>query len=139
MRKVIMPVVGAMALFAGYWSLDRDMPTGVDPIVSGSIQKKMSSGSAKNFSLSNIEAASTCTISRGDSLTYRSMRLTVSAECENVWQGLSHAATWTETGDGSVVIAGVSGDDILTLMQGDGSAYEVLDPPNAMITINATN
>jgi hypothetical protein len=139
MRKLIMPAVGAIALLAGLWSIGESAPPDIDPVVSGSIEKLGSAADGTAFSVSNIETSTTCRVSRGERLTNRSMQMTVSADCEPVWSGLSRASTWTQTGDGTVVVADASGNAILTLAESDGLAYEALDPPNAMITMKAAD
>ena len=135
MRKVILPAVCAIALLAGIWSLDAGAPLDVDPVVSGSIQTTPMGD--KLFSVSNAGAQTACAVSRGEKLTNRSMRFAAARGCDEVWPGLSSVATWTETGDGTVVLSDAAGDAILTLAEGDGFAYEALDPPNAMITMSA--
>ncbi|SOC36861.1 hypothetical protein SAMN05892877_103200 [Rhizobium subbaraonis] len=138
MRKVIIPSIGALALVAGLWSLDADSAPDVDPVVSGSIPKIGRAENGVGFSVSNIETKAQCSLTRGEKLTHRSMRLTPEGPCEDVWPGLSHAANWTETGDGTVVVSGVTGDAILTLAETDG-LYEVIDPSNAVITMQAAH
>ncbi|HVK92009.1 MAG TPA: hypothetical protein VM468_11505 [Mycoplana sp.] len=137
MRKLIMPAVGAFAVLAGLWSIDKGAPPDLDPVVSGSIRAEKQAGTA--FSVSNIEAKTACRVLRGERLTHRSMRFTASGACEDVFAGLSHASTWTETGDGTAVVTDASGEAILTLAESDGLAYEVLDPPSAMITMSVTD
>ncbi|MBD9373569.1 AprI/Inh family metalloprotease inhibitor [Rhizobium sp. ARZ01] len=139
MRKVIMPAVCVIALLAGIWSLDAGTPPDVDPVVSGSIRKPADLTGDKLFSVSNVEAQTACAVSRGEKLTNRSMRFAAARGCEQVWPGLSNAATWTETGDGTVVLSNAAGDAILTLAEGDGPAYETVDPSNAMITLNGAD
>lgn len=139
MRKVMLPVGCAIALLAGIWSLDAGSPPDVDPLTSGSIHRDAAPGADRFFSVVNVEAEAACAVSRGEKLTNRSMRLAAAKGCEQVWPGLSHVATWTETGDGMVVLSDAAGDAVLTLSEGDGMAYEAIDPPNAVITLNAAD
>lgn len=139
MRYVIIPAVCAIALVAGIWSLALGTSPDVDPVVSGSIQRPSKPTGDKLFSVSNVEAQTACAVSRGERLTNRSMRFAAARGCEQVWPGLSNAATWTETGDGTVVLSDATGDAVLTLAESDGMAYEAIDPPNAVVTLNAAD
>lgn len=139
MRKVMLPVGCTLALFAGIWSLDGGSPPDVDPVISGSIPQIDAPAGDRFLSVTNVEAETACAVSRGEKLTNRSMRLTAARGCEQVWPGLSHVATWTENGDGTVVLSNAAGDAVLTLAEGDGMAYEAIDPPNAVITLNAAD
>lgn len=139
MRKMITPAVCAIAVLAGIWSFDLGASPDVDPVVSGSIQRIAESTGEKLFSVSNVEAETACAVSRGEKLTNRSMRFAAARGCEQVWPGLSSATTWTETGDGTVVLSNATGDAILTLSEGDGLAYETVDPSNAMVTLSAAD
>lgn len=135
MRKLIMPALGAIVLLAGVWSLDGTTPD-VDPVISGSIPRDTGPAAGKAFAVANIETKADCVLTRGERMTHHSMRMAASAACEEVWSGLSHASTWTEAGDGTVVVTDAAGDAILTLAETDG-LYEVIDPSGAIITLRA--
>lgn len=138
MRKLIIPALGAFALLAGLWSIGMGAAPDTDPVVSGSVGAAGKVGGAA-FTVSNIEAGTTCRVVRGERLTHRSMRFTAKESCEDVFAGLSRAANWTDTGDGTAVVTDASGAVILTFVQSDGLAYEVLDPPSLAITMRATD
>ena len=139
MRKLIIPGLGAFALLAGLWSIGMGAAPDTDPVVSSSIGAagKLAGGAA--FTISNIEAGTTCRVERGERLTHRSLRFTARDSCEDVYAGLSRAATWTDTGDGTAVVTDASGAVILAFVQSDGLAYEVLDPPRPAITMRSTD
>ncbi len=134
MRKRTMMATGAIVLLAGVWSLGGTPSPDVDPVVSGSIPKDAGAAGGLAFLVSNVETRADCQLTRGERMTHHSMRMTASAACEDVWLGLSHASTWTEAGDGTVIVANASGDAILTLAETDG-LYEVIDPSGAIITL----
>lgn len=156
MRILFLPAVGVLAVMAGAWSLGgagTPTPTAedVDPVVSGSIPRAAQHGAAqagsgssgtsharagKTFAIANIEARSECIITRGEQVTHFGTKMSVTGDCEQVWSGLSRAATWTDAGDGTVVVADASGEAILTLAETDG-LYEVIDPSNAIITMQS--
>lgn len=138
MRKVMLPAGCVLALLAGIWSLDGASLPDVDPVISGSVHNDAPAGD-KLFAVTNVEAETACAVSRGEKLTNRSMRLAAARGCEQVWPGLSHVVTWTETGDGTVVLSDAAGGAVLTLTEGDGMAYEAIDPSNAVITLNAAD
>ena len=62
-------------------------------------------------------------------------RFVAGADCDTVWPGLSKARTWTNNGDGTVVVADAQGEAILTVVDGDGLAYEAVEPADAMVTM----
>ena len=90
----------------------------VDPVVSGS-----------------IPARGACLDERGGAISSRSARFSAGPDCEGVWPGLSGARTWTNNGDGTVVVANAQGEAILTVVDGDGLAYEAVEPADAMVTL----
>ncbi|MCV3735992.1 AprI/Inh family metalloprotease inhibitor [Rhizobium sp. TRM96647] len=136
MRKLIMPALGAALVLAGVWSIGGTTPPDVDPVISGSIPRDAGSAAGKAFSVANIETKADCVLTRGERMTHHSMRMTASDACDAVWSGLSHASSWTEAGDGTVVLTDAAGDAILTLAETDG-LYEVIDPSGAIITLRA--
>ena len=87
------------------------------------------------FSITNLVAETACLAERGEKVSNRSQRFEAEADCEKVWPGLGKARTWTRNEDGTIVVANGYGEAIVTLIEGDGIAYEALDPPNALLTI----
>lgn len=134
MRMLTMTATGAIVLLAGVWSFGVTPSPDVDPVISGSIPKNAGGTGGIAILVSNVETRADCQITRRERMTHHSTRMSASAACEDVWLGLSHASTWTEAGDGTVVIANASGDAILTLAETDG-LYEVIDPSGAIITL----
>lgn len=127
---VIAAAAGALAL--GLWSLAGDGTPSVDPIISSSIPV---SAGAHSYTISNVVAKTACLAERGSRISSRSERFTASADCDSVWPHLSTARTWINNGDGTVVVADAQGDPILTIVDGDGLAYEAVEPADAMITM----
>lgn len=87
------------------------------------------------FSITNLVAETACLAERGEKVSNRSQRFEAEVDCEKVWPGLGNARTWTRNEDGTIILANGYGEAIVTLIEGDGIAYEALDPPNALITV----
>lgn len=104
----------------------------VDPVVSGSIPAHTAGHS---YTVSNVVANTACLAERGSAISSRSARFSAGPDCEGVWPGLSGARTWTNNGDGTVVVANAQGEAILTVVDGDGLAYEAVEPADAMVTL----
>lgn len=122
----------AAAVSFGLWSYWGQERPGVDPIVSGGIPAR-TGGHA--YTISNATANTACLAERSDPISSRSARFAADADCDAVWPGLARARTWTNNGDGTVVVADAQGEAILTVTDGDGLAYEAVEPADAMVTM----
>jgi hypothetical protein len=116
----------------GLWSVFGRVAPGVDPIVSNSIPAQSAN---RSYTISNTVANAACLAERGSQISSRSARFTAGTDCDAVWPGLSQARTWTNNGDGTVVVANAQGEAILTVIDGDGLAYEAVEPADAMVTM----
>lgn len=127
-------IVAALAgvVSVGAWSLAGHEETGIDPVVSHSVP---SEAGARSYTISNVAAGAACLAERGANVSNRSARFTVDADCEAVWPGLSQARTWINNGDGTIDLADAQGEAILTVVDGDGLAYEAVEPSEAMVTL----
>ncbi|ANH05318.1 hypothetical protein [Shinella sp. HZN7] len=127
---MIAAAVGALAL--GLWSVAADRAPAVDPVTTSSVPAAVG---AHSYTISNVVANTACLAERGDRISSRSERFSAGADCDAVWPGLSAARTWVKNGDGTVVVADAQGEAILTVVDGDGPAYEAVEPADAMITM----
>jgi hypothetical protein len=140
MKMLVVAGMAAMVSFGLWSSADHEVLADLDPVVSGTVATRIASTTgARSYSISNIVASTACLAERGEKVSSRSLRFAAGKDCEQVWPGLSQAQTWTENGDGTVVVADARGEAILTVVDGDGLAYEVMDPPDAMVTLVATD
>ena len=127
-------LAGAAALGGlGFASLRGE---GIDPMVSGSIP---AADSAHSYTISNVAAKTACLAERGKAISSRSALFTADKDCDSVWPGLSAARTWTNNGDGTIVVTDAQGEAILTVVDGDGLAYEAVEPADAMVTMVAAD
>lgn len=131
--KTLTIAVLAGAVSLGLWSFLSQQTPGVDPVVSGSIPARAAAG--HSYTISNVVANTACLAERGSPISSRSARFVAGADCDTVWPGLSKARTWTNNGDGTVVVADAQGEAILTVVDGDGLAYEAVEPADAMVTM----
>lgn len=130
--KTLMMVAAVSMVSFGLWTVMRHEAPGIDPVVSNSIP---ASAANHSYTISNVMANTACLAERSTRISSRSERFTAGADCDAVWPGLSTARTWINNGDGTVVVADARGEPILTVVDGDGLAYEAVEPANAMVTM----
>ena len=126
--KMLMIAAFAGVLTLGLWSIVGQEAPALDPVISNSIP-------THSYTISNVVANTACLAERGSRISSRSERFTANADCDTVWPGLSAARTWISNGDGTVVVADARGEAILTVVDGDGLAYEAVEPADAMVTM----
>ena len=136
MKSLILAGMAALASVGVVSVADRNDAVQTAELTTGSTQK---AADTKAFSISNLMAETACLAERGEPVTNRSQRFAADADCNRVWPGLGDATTWTRNEDGTIALANGSGEAIVTLVEGDGIAYEALDPPNALITVVAAD
>ncbi|MDX3927698.1 MAG: hypothetical protein QHC90_18055 [Shinella sp.] len=137
MKVLVVAIVSGIAAL-GLWSMTQGSGGAVDPIATGSIATVPKAGE-KIYSISNVAQDTACLAERGEKLSTRSLRFSAGQDCDRVWPGLSRAKTWTENGDGTVILANSSGEAIITIAESDGLAYEALEPANALLTMTAAD
>ena len=130
--KTLMMVAAVGMVSFGLWTVMHHEAPGIDPVVSNSIPANAVNHS---YTISNVTANTACLAERSTRISSRSERFTANADCDAVWPGLSTARTWIDNGDGTVVVADARGEPILTVVDGDGLAYEAVEPANALITM----
>jgi hypothetical protein len=130
--KTLLIVAAAGMVSLGLWSVAGHEASAVDPVISNSIAAP---AAGHSYTISNVMANTACLGERGNRISSRSERFTVDADCDAVWPGLSLARTWINNGDGTVVVADARGEAILTVVDGDGLAYEAVEPADAMVTM----
>ncbi|CAK7257773.1 hypothetical protein KYK30_25420 [Shinella yambaruensis] len=130
--KTLMLAAVAGVLSLGLWSVAADRTPAVDPVTTRSIPAPAGTHS---YTISNVVANTACLAERGGRISSRSERFAANIDCDAVWPRLSAARTWVNNGDGTVVVADAQGEPILTVVDGDGLAYEAVEPADAMITM----
>lgn len=131
MKPLIVAALAGIVSF-GVWTVAGHGDAGVDPVVSNSVT---ASGGGRSYTISNVAASTTCLAERGGRLSHRSERFEAEADCDAVWPGLSQARTWIDNGDGTIVVTDAQGEAIITVVDGDGLAYETVEPAEAMLTM----
>ncbi|MDI7860462.1 hypothetical protein MRS76_00705 [Rhizobiaceae bacterium n13] len=116
------------------WNLAATAKTDIDPVASGSIHRNTAK---QPFTVANISAHSTCVVERGAAVTGRSHLFSAPKECDKVWPGLPAVRTWTQNEDGTVILSDAGGEAVLTVAEGDGVSYEVLEPAGLAMTFKA--
>lgn len=134
--KTLTIAVLAAAVSVGLWAVGSDSTPDVDPIVSSSIPARPA---GHNYTITNAIAKTACLAERGNAISVRSARFTAGEDCDSVWPGLSGARTWTQNDDGTVDVLDARGEALLTVVDGDGLAYEAVEPADAMVTFVAAD
>jgi hypothetical protein len=132
LMKTLTIAVVAGAVSLGLWSVAGQGTPAVDPLVSNSIPVR---APGHSYTISNAVDETACLVERGGRISSRSERFSAGTDCDAVWPRLSAARTWTNNGDGTSVLADAQGEAILTVVDGDGLAYEAVEPADAMITM----
>lgn len=130
MKTLTVVAVAGVASF-GTWLMAGSGEPAIDPIVSHSVPAHANTHA---YTISNIVAKTACLAERGEKLSGRSETFTAGPDCDAVWPGLSRARTWINNGDGTMDVADTHGEVILTVADGDGLAYEAVEPLDALLT-----
>lgn len=131
MKTLTIAALAGIASF-GLWTVAAHETPTIDPVISNSVPVRTA---ARSYTVSNVTASTACLVERGGRLSSRSESFAAGADCETVWPGLSRAHTWIDNGDGTVVLADTQGEDILTIVESDGLAYETVEPADALLTM----
>lgn len=93
--------------------------------------------SAETYKLRSTQATETCDVTRGDQLTGGRSRLSVDPSCAALLPGVEKAKFWVDKDDGSVAFTANGIDPIVTFAIADGVAYELLQPAQPVISLDA--
>lgn len=118
-----------------WWFSPAHEATAIDPVVTASVPDN----GQQEFTVSNMENRTACLIVRGITTTQRSSAVSAGEDCSGVWPGLIEARNWTDNGDGTVVLTDSRGEQVLTLVVGDGVDFQSLEPSNAVLALTAVN
>ena len=131
MKTLVIAAAAGLVSLGILGTVDQET-AGLDPVVSNAIPAQ---AAGHSYTISNVVADTACLAERGAKISSRSERFAAGADCEAVWPGLSAARTWTNNGDGTMVVADARGEAIITVVDGDGLAYEAVEPADAMVTM----
>lgn len=116
------------------WNMKGTTQDVVDPVVSGSIVRDTA---RQTYSVANLAGQSACTVERGKAVTGRSHLFSAPKDCDMVWPGLATVRTWTQNEDGTVILSDAGGEAVLTVSEGDGISYVVVEPSGLAMTFKA--
>lgn len=85
----------------------------------------------KHFRLSVLGQDETCAVELGDTAA-----LTLDPKCSRLFQPLSEARFWQEQPNGDILLVTVDGRTIAQFFQGDGVAYESVEPAAPLMTLS---
>jgi hypothetical protein len=129
-------ILGVAAIGGPLWWFSPAHDTAAtDAIVTASVPRN----GQQEFTVSNMESRTACLIVRGQTTTQRSSAVSAGEDCSSVWPGLIEARNWTENDDGTVVLTDSHGEQVLSLVVGDGVDFESLEPSNAVLALTAVN
>lgn len=113
---------------------------GIDTMSTASVQAHaatMPTVSADHFTVRNHSDGRSCIIKLHRADGYNVHRLEPSANCASVDETLANARVWKESNDGLVAVTDRKGKDLMKLIPSDGFAWEVIEPTNISISLEA--
>ena len=109
----------------------------LQPVPPADASSQAQATGAETFELRSSEAATTCAVTRGDSVDGERATLKVEPACAALLPGVEKAKYWLDKADGSVAFTENGVDPIITFAVADGVAYESLEPALPVISLDA--
>jgi len=113
---------------------------GVDPITTASVQAHAASNIAElgnQFTVINHRDNRACVMRIHRAEGYDVHRIEPSENCKSVAPELASARTWQENASGTVTLTDYRGNHLMRLGRSDGFAWEVVEPLNVAISLEA--
>lgn len=113
---------------------------GVDPITTASVQAHAATNAAylgDQFTVINHRDNRACVMRIHRAEGYDVHRVEPSENCAGVTPELVHARTWQENASGTVTLTDHKGNHLMRLSRADGFAWEVIEPLNVAISLQA--
>lgn len=92
----------------------------------------------ETFEVRSSEGESTCAVTRGGTDSAGRAVLKVDPSCAALLPGMEKAKYWLDKADGSVEFTADGVDAIITFAVADGVAFESLEPPLPVISLDAS-
>lgn len=133
---------GAAALMvygAFYQDIDSDN-LGVDPITTASVQAPAAAHAAalgNSFTVINHRDNRACVMQIHRAEGYDVHRVEPSQNCASVAPELATVRAWQENASGTVTLKDYKGNHLMRLSRSDGFAWEVVEPLNVAISLEA--
>lgn len=130
---------GLMVYGAFYDGIEPRSP-GVDPITTASVQAHVGSRTAAlgdNFTVINHRDNRACVMRIHRAAGYDVHRVEPSENCTSVAPELATARAWQENASGTVTLKDYQGNHLMRLSRSDGFAWEVVEPVNVAISLEA--
>ncbi|MDZ7822873.1 MAG: hypothetical protein U5K75_01745 [Ahrensia sp.] len=131
----------AMMVFGAYqaneFTAGRD---GIDRLTTASVNvhaKTQIAALADQFTVISHRDNRSCVLKLHRAIGYDVHRIEPSQNCDTVRQEFSLARAWQENAAGTVTIADRTGKRLMKLARGDGFAWDVIEPANMNISLDA--
>lgn len=133
--------VASMMLVGAYQNKDYVPGSdGIDTISTASVQAHVDTrpkALADRFTVRNHADGRSCIVKLHRADGYNVHRVEPSENCGAVTASLASARAWREGNDGLVAITDRSGKNLMKLVPSDGFAWEVIEPRNIAISLEA--
>jgi hypothetical protein len=113
---------------------------GIDTMSTASVQAHVTAqpkALADRFTVRNHADGRSCIVKLHRAEGYNVHRIEPSENCAAVTGMLASARAWRENNDGLVAITDRSGKSLMKLIPGDGLAWEVIEPRNIALSLEA--
>lgn len=130
----------AMMVYGAFYGDLGPANPGIDPITTASVQAHASQIPARlgdQFTVINHQENRACVMRIHRAEGYDVHRVEPSENCAGVAPKLSSARTWQENASGSVILTDHKGNTLMRLGRADGFAWEVVEPVNVAISLEA--
>ena len=128
--------IGAMMIAAGMEQGNSNLPAGVDPMTTASIPGARPF-EGDQFMAINHRNNSSCIIALHRAEGYDVHRIEPGQACATLDERMAQARAWQESPGGEVTVTDHRGKPLMTLMRGDGFAWEVIKPGNLQVSFAA--
>lgn len=137
-----MALSGAAALmvYGAFYEGADPAHLGVDPITTASVQAHAATNVAElgnNFTVINHRDNRACVMKIHRAEGYDVHRVEPSQNCSSVAPELASARAWQENASGTVTLKDYKGNHLMRLSRSDGFAWEVVEPLNVAISLEA--
>ena len=130
----------AMMVYGSFYGDLGSANPGIDPITTASVKAHSSQIPARlgdQFTVINHQANRACVLRIHRAEGYDVHRVEPSQNCVGVAPQLASARTWQENASGAVVLTDHKGNALMRLGRADGFAWEVVEPVNVAISLEA--
>ncbi len=130
----------ALMVYGAFYEGISSNHLGIDPITTASVQAHAASNVAElgsSFTVINHRDNRACVVRIHRAEGYDVHRVEPSQNCNSVAPELAGVRAWQENASGTVTLKDYKGNHLMRLSRSDGFAWEVIEPINVAISLEA--